>query len=318
MLDKNGGGADARLSYDGLVFAYVVTSYTNPDQTARLLRRLRRDSPSSRIIVSHDRKALAPSAESLAQARAELWLTPEPVSWGDATYLRSVLAAIHRLGLRPDDWVTVITGQDYPVRPLRDFETHLASCGADMALEETEGDPNLPALLERYLTRAYRLPHWVERHRVRQVVKHTPGISMSREPRGLPPYLLVRRVRTPFSGSFRLYKGCDLFALSGRASERLLAAPPALLRYFAGTRVPSEAYVHTVLRNDPALRNDPGMLHYARWEASPHPSWLSTGDLDAMLTSGKWFARKFRQDDAVLDLLDDRLDRLSESRSRGS
>jgi hypothetical protein len=302
----------------GRVFAYVVTSYTNPDQTARLVRRLRRESPASRIIVSHDRKAPAPSAESLAQARAELWLTPEPVSWGDATYLRSVLAAIHRLDLRPDDWVTIITGQDYPVRPLGEYEAHLATGGADMALEETEDDPNLPLLLERYLTRAYPLPHWVERHRIRQVVKHTPGISMSREPRGLPPYLLVRRVRTPFSGTFRLYKGCDLFALSGRAAERLLAAPPELLRYFAGTRVPSEAYVHTVLRNEHTLKNDPGMLHYARWEASPHPSWLSTDDLDEMLASGKWFARKFRQDDTVLDLLDDRLDRVSGSPSLGS
>ena len=293
------------------VFAYVVTSYANPDQTARLIRRLRRDSPSSRLVVSHDRKTPPPSAEDLEETRAELWLTPEPVTWGDATYLRSILAAIRRLDLRPEDWVTIITGQDYPLRPLGDFETHLASCGADMALEETEDDPHVSALLERYVTRAYPLPHWVGRHRVRQIVKHTPGIALSHEPRGLPPHLLVRRVRTPFSGSFRLYKGCDLFALSGRASERLLGAPPGLLRYFAGTRVPSEAYVHTVLRNDQALRNDPGMLHYARWEASPHPSWLSTGDLDVMLASGKWFARKFRQDDTVLDLLDKRLDRLS-------
>jgi hypothetical protein len=289
------------------VFVYVVTSWTAPAQTERLLARLRRDSPDARLIVSHDRKMPAPDRARLAVLGAELRLTAEPITWGDATYLRSVLDIIASADLDDGDWITILTGQDYPLRPLAEYEHHLASCGADMLLEETEDDPNLPALLERYRSRFYRLPHWTDRHRIRQVMKHIPGLKMSLQPRGLPPYLQRRRLRTPFRDGFTLYKGADLFALSGRAAAVLAQADPKLLRYYAHTRVPSESYVHTVLRNDPSLRNLPEMIHHAVWK-SPHPEWLTTADLDEMLQSGRWFARKFRPEEPVLTALDHLLD----------
>ena len=249
-----------------------------------------------------------PDAARLAELDAELRLTSAPITWGDASYLRSLLEVIAAAALAPDDWLTILTGQDYPLRPLRDYERHLAASAADMALEEPDDDPNLPLFLERYLVRSYRLPLWTDRHRVRQVMKHIPGFSMSRSPRGLPPDLNRRRLRTPFSDDFRLYKGCDQFALSGRAAHVLLRADPGLMRYYSHTRVPTESYPHTVLRNDPSLRNLAGMVHYAQWVDTPHPKWLTSDDLDAMLASGFWFARKFRPDEPVLDELDRLLD----------
>lgn len=290
------------------VFVYVITSYTEPSQTVRLLRRLRHDSPGARLIVSHDRKAPAPEAAALEGVGAELLLTPEPVTWGDATYLRSVLRAIEHAALDADDWLTVLTGQDYPIRPLSEYESFLADSPADMVLEEPDDDPHLDALLARYRVRSYRLPHWTDRHRIRQVVGRLPGLTLGREPRGLPPYLHRRRLRTPFGDDLVLRKGSDLFALSGRAAQALRSAPPGLMRYYAHTRVPSESYVHTVLRNQSSLRNHPTMLHYTRWGASPHPEWLGVDDLAAMRASAYWFARKFRPDDPALDRLDDLLD----------
>lgn len=290
------------------MFVYVVTSYTAPRQTERLVARLRRDSPDARIIVSHDRKMPVPSEEALTAVGAELWLTPSPISWGDVSYLESLLAVIARAGLAPDDWIVVLTGQDYPIRPLKQFESHLVESGADMLLEEPDDDPNLPQFLARYLVRSYRLPRWTDRHRIRQVMKHVPGWTMSREPRGLPPYLHRRRLRTPFDENLTLRKGSDLFALSGRAAAILGEAEPRILRYFRHTRIPSESYIHTVLRSDPRLRNSPGMLHYARWHDSPHPVWLTVGDLPEMRGSGLWFARKFQPDDPVLDRLDELLE----------
>jgi hypothetical protein len=289
------------------VFVYVVTSYTAPRQTERLVARLRHDRPDARLIVSHDSKAPPPSTEVLADLRAELWLTPTPVTWGDASYLESLLVVIGRARLHDEDWITILTGQDYPIRPVREFEQHLGECGADMVLEEPD-DPNLGVHLDRYRVRSYRLPRWADRHRIRQVAKHLPGIAISKEPRGLPPYLHRRRLRTPFGPSMELRKGCDLFALSGRAAEVLLSADPRLLRYYQHTRIPSESYIHTVLLNAPHLSNNAGMLHYARWRDSPHPEWLGEADLDDMRDSGLWFARKFQPDDPVLDRLDALLD----------
>ena len=290
------------------MFVYVVTSYTAPRQTERLVARLRRDSPGARIIVSHDRSTPPPSVETLDASGAELWLTPQAITWGDASYLESLLSVIGGVRLQPNDWLTVLTGQDYPIRPLGEFESHLLEPGADMLLEEPDDDPQLPLLLQRYTVRSYRLPKWTDRHRIRQVMKHVPGFTMTREPRGLPPYLHRRRLRTPFGETLRLYKGSDLFAVSGRAADALVSADPKLLDYYRKTRIPSESYIHTVLRNRRDLRNRPGMLHYARWMDSPHPVWLTEQDLEEMKSSRLWFARKFHPDDAVLDRLDSTLD----------
>lgn len=283
---------------------YVVTSYINPHQTIRLLSRIRAESPAARLIVSHDRKMPPPPAAELRAVGAELWLTPEGIEWGDATYLRSQLAVLGNLEMEDDTWITFLTGQDYPVRSIADYEQHLAACGADALLEVPDDDPSLGIHLQRYLVRSYRMPRWVDKHTIRRVVNRLPGFELSHEPRGQPPYLHRRRFRTPFSESFSLRKGCDLFALSGRAARALGDAPPSLLRYYAHTRVPSESYVHTVLRNHPSLTITGEMIHFARWASSPHPDWLGIGDLDEMITSRRWFARKFREDDPVLDVLD--------------
>lgn len=296
-------------------FVYVVTSYTAPHQTVRLVARLRRDRPDARIIVSHDRKMPPPDPSSLASARADLWLTPDPITWGDSSYLKSLLAVVADLRLHDDDWMIVLTGQDYPIRPPAALESTLASSGADMMLEEPD-DPHLPLLLERYLSRSYRLPGWSDRHRIHQVVNSLAGVRMTREPRGLPPYLHRRRLRTPFGDALVLRKGSDLFALSGRGARSLLRADPKLLRYYSHTRVPSESYIHTVLRNDASLRNLPRMMHYATWVDSPHPVWLTEADLAPMLASGRWFARKFAPDDPVLDILDRLLDAVGDTPDR--
>lgn len=287
---------------------YVVTSYKNPAQTVRLLRRLRDDSPRARLIVSHDRKTVPPSAASISAVGAELWMTPEPIEWGDASYLRSQLAILEVLQMDDATWLTFLTGQDYPIRPIAHFERHLETCRADALLEMPDEDPGLDVHLERYLKRSYRMPRSFDRHSIRRIVGKMPGLELSHEPRGQPPYLHRRRWRTPFNEQFPLRKGCDLFALSGRAARTLLDAPPSLLRYYAHTRIPSESYIHTVLRNDPTLTTRNEMLHHARWVASPHPEWLGSEDLDAILSSRRWFARKFREDDRVLDLLDRVLD----------
>lgn len=289
------------------VFVYVVTSYTSPQQTERLVTRLRHDSPRSRILVSHDRKMPAPSHSALRAAGAELWLTEEPITWGDASFLRSQLSVLRRAALAEDDWLTFLTGQDYPIQPLAQYERHLLSTGADVLLEEPDDDPQLPLLLKRYVRRSYRMPRWTDREGLRRMVDLVPGFELTQEPRGIAPYLHRRRLRTPFSKRFPARKGGDLFAISGRAAAVLLRTPPRLLRYYSRTRSPSESYPHTVLLNTPGIVNSPGTIHFMRWGASSHPEWLGLDDMDAMAASGRWFARKFREDDAVLGELDRRL-----------
>jgi hypothetical protein len=215
-----------------------------------------------------------------------------------------VLAVFSLLDLAPDDWVTVLSGQDYPLRPLREYEEHLASCGADMLLEEPQNGPDEELLLDRYRARSYSVPAWAVNRWLRKSVQLVPGLSWHPQPSGSPPRVDVARLRTPFRHGFRVHRGNDLYALNGRALRALLNAPPRLLRYYSRTRIPSESYTHTVLLNDPSLVNRNELLHFAVWERSSHPEWLTEADLPACIASRRWFARKFDADEPVLDRLD--------------
>lgn len=69
-----------------------------------------------------------------------------------------------------------------------------------------------------------------------------------------------------------------------------------------------EGYFQTVVCNVPeyaktVINHD---LHYISWDNPPkqHPHILSLNDTDKMIASGAAFARKFKQDDAVLDKID--------------
>lgn len=283
------------------MFTYVVTSYRNPDQLVRLLTRLRAGSPDARLVVSHDRKSAPLDVGLLDALGADYRRTPTAITWGDGSYLRSVLAVFEDLALEPTEWVTLLTAQDYPLRPLRDYEARLRKGDVDTILEVGPDDD----LLERYRRRGWVVPPWADRSLVARVVMKTPGVHWAPRPFGARPRVEVRRLRTPFGPQLRLHKGGDLFALNGKAMAALLAAPKSLLAYYDGCSIPSESYPHTVLLNAPGLRNDSKILHYCRWEASAHPEWLGVDDLADMLASGHYFARKFHQDDPVLDRLDD-------------
>lgn len=295
-------------------FTYIVTSYKDPPQIYRLLGRLRTLSPRARLIVSHDQKGPVLDAETLACLGAELWTTPTPITWGDSSYLQSIVEAFERLSpLPPGGWVTLLTAQDYPLRRLESYEQFLAQCKGDMVLEEPSPGPDLDALLVRYRRRTIQLPAWLRQRRqlmriVRKIATVSPGMIWSPRPAGVPDCVEIDRFRTPFRAGFQVRKGSDLFALNDRAMAALLAADKDILRYFARCSTPSEAYYHTVLLNNPALTNFPDALHYTKWGAASHPELLDNADLASLQGTGKWFARKFSADAPLLDELEAALD----------
>lgn len=84
--------------------------------------------------------------------------------------------------------------------------------------------------------------------------------------------------------------------------------PRTLLMYYSNFVSSPEGYFHTVICNAPefsgtVVNHD---LHYISWDVPPqqHPHTLSVNDMDKMFQSNAAFARKFRQDDPVLDMID--------------
>lgn len=290
-------------------FTYIITSYRDAPQIERLLGRIRSLSPKATVIISHDRKGHAINEAEVSRLGGQVQITDDPVTWGDGSYLHSVLKALSMAQTKRDgDWYTILTSQDYPLRPLAHFESYLETSGFDAFLEGPDAGEHYEKLLARYTSYSFPAPHVIESRVASRLLGALPRVSIHRQPYNLSPRIDFRLFKTPFGPQFKLYKGCDLFSLNGHALRRLLEAPASLLKHYDRTRIPSESYPHTVLFNDPSLRVKPEKLHYTEWKGGSHPQWLEGGDVEKALHSEKWFARKFRVDSAALDALDDLLD----------
>ncbi len=290
-----------------MTVAYIVLSHRNPDQVLRLVGALR-EGPAARVLVRHDQRGTKLAAAEIEAAGAEALEDRIEVEWGGWSHVELILSCLRRAARLEPDWTLVLSGQDYPLRPLTEIEERLAATVADGLLgsvREIESKPP-PAGLDdefflrtayRHFRRPRRLPHLP--HALRPLVYV----------RDLPPRVGVRRRRGPGS---RLHGSADWLTLGPRAAAALLTAGEdrRLTRFFRRAALPSESFFATVLLNDPTLSIGRDHRRFVTFDrpGAPHPRTLSTADLEPALASGADFARKFdvTADAGVLDLLDAR------------
>jgi hypothetical protein len=270
--------------------AYLVFSYVGPVE--RLVATLRDGSPDAVIAVHHD-----PRVRPLGEVDA-IRIAPCPVRWGHGSQLLAVLHALLAVRERAE-WFVLLSGQDYPVRPLAQIEAGLR--GADAFVQAT---PVKPLTWRRgeadEFARRYRMRWRPVDDRVAQVAARADPLAHVRTlPGGTYLGLRATPPLPPFHGS-------DWCTLSRRAVDAVLAAPAAVLDHFLHTIVPTEAFMQTVLANSTLTLHPDNRRHVRFAPSSPNPRVLTRDDVDAALASGADFARKF-DDPAVLDEIDRRL-----------
>jgi hypothetical protein len=285
--------------------AYLVLSHRNPGQVLRLVRALA-EGPAAAVLVRHDQRVSRLGAAEVEAAGGELVDDGIELEWGAWSQLEAILGGLRRAAeLRPD-WALVLSGQDYPLRPMADIEADLAASDADAMLGSVrEADDRRPEGDDEFFLRvAYR--HYRRPRRLPHLPRVLRPLVYVRD---LPPLVGVRRLRRP---GVRLYFSADWVTLGSRGLAAVLAAREdrRLLRPFRGMPIPSEAFFASVLLNDPGLRVERDHRRFLTFSGPgvPHPETLTTADLEAALGSGADFARKFDSevDGRVLDLLDER------------
>lgn len=282
--------------------AYVVLSHQHPEQVLRLARTLRRGSPSCTVVLHHDdRRSRLDEAALRALGGVERVLPATPVTWGGASQLDALLRSLRWALERVDfSWLAVLSGQDYPLRPLREIERGWRESGVDGFVE---GAPVAAPGWTRGAADEFGRRYFYRFHRVgsaprRVVAAARPLLALRDMPAGT--FLGARR-----SGpGLPVRRGSDWLTLSRNAVATVTGAAPGLVRYFRRTILPTESFPQTVLYAS-GLRLSQDTRRYTAWSpGAMHPALLDGDDLGAMLASGADFARKFEPGAPVLDALD--------------
>jgi hypothetical protein len=289
---------------------YLVVSHRNPGQVLRLVRALR-ESPAAQVVVRHDQRHSRLGAAELEQAGGRVLRDELTVEWGDPSYLRMLLAAFERVAADLDpDWLMLLSGQDYPLRPLSQVEKRLAASEHDAYLGtawrlETAAPPPPPA--EEFFLR-YGYLH----------LKAPPGLGwLPRRLRRLayfrdrPRRVGIRRPRLPFRDDLRCWVSSDWPTLDRNALETVLRTARherRLMRHYDRTVAPTESFFATALMNAPGLSVSHDDRRFVRFQpGAPNPDVLGSNDLEELKASRADFARKFDagRDERILDLLDE-------------
>jgi core-2/I-Branching enzyme len=315
-MDSSSAGADRPR------IAYLISSHTLPRQVLRLASVLRRGSPGASLVIHHDDRQCKLDAVGLDRLGVRRIEPPSAVAWGEASQLAMVLRCLDWLVEHEHfDWIVLISGQDYPIRPLAEIERSLAASEFDALIKTQPCErPTLGAPVDEFAAR-YHLRWRMTQWRGLGALARASGTSRFVRVRAMPSgtWVGVRALRSPFGPGLVCQRGPDWFALSRAAAlavQRFVRARPDLIRYYRRTLHPTESFVHTVLANDPSLRLSGDNRRYSIWD-QPHmtgPRVLRLDDLEAMLASGGDFARKFDEtlDRAVLDEIDRRVHAASE------
>lgn len=285
-----------------MTFCYVVMCHTDPPAVLRLVRRIRELSPGADVVVRYDRPGLfAPGEVELAgghDLRSEI-----SIRWGDFTLAQANLEA----GLLARDrtgcsHVVLISGQDYPIRNLIDWEDAVVASNVDALLEPAADQPRdhlwrwrifsppAPlradgALLRRAVVRAGSVLS------DRSIVLTKPGEPRlwrgTRRRRPNPPI-------TPVKASAWIVLGERALA----SIERQTADRPELEAFFREVRTPDEWFASSLVCADPELRVGIGSTTAKYFPpGAPNPVWI---DLEVLArlrrSSDAPFVRKVAAD----------------------
>ena len=295
---------------------YFIQSHKNPAQIYRLVKVIKKSSPNSSILLSHDFSNCQLNPRKLEQfSGVELIERHKPARRGDDSVLNIYLEAVERsLEYNYDfDWLVCLSGQDYPIRPLTEIEEFLATTEYDGFLQHwevlSEASPwGIAAGRKRFYAQYISLPQWTKWW-LRKLSRIEP----------LLPFLCVQwrfaliglKARTtPYSDSFKCYGGWYWNTLSRKCVEFLrdyLQEHPELLKFYRRTLAPEESLPATVLiNNNFNLSND--CLRYLKFpsELFGYAQSLTVDDYCELVGSKAHFARKFapESDSKILDLLD--------------
>ncbi|XP_042502065.1 beta-glucuronosyltransferase GlcAT14A-like [Macadamia integrifolia] len=285
-------------------FAYYISGgRLNKDQIFRLLLAVYH--PRNRYLLHLDREASNEERQRLVEAvravpairafgNVDVIGKPDPATDMGSSNIAATLRAAAIL-LRVDsgwDWFITLTASDYPLLTQDDLSHVFSTVKRELNFIDHTSDLG-----------------WKEYQRAHPIVVD-PGIYLARRTQ-----IFHATQKRPTPDRFKFYTGSPWVILSRAFLEFCVLGwdnlPRTLLMYFTNVILSQEGYFHSVVCNSPEFQNTTvnSDLRYMIWDDPPkmEPHYLNVTDYDLMVHGGAAFARQFHKNDAVLDMVDDRI-----------
>jgi len=120
----------------GARVCYYIQSHTRPAQVAHLVELIKKSSPQSTVIITHDERGPALDSVRL-ESLPGVYVLTGPGGYGTFSHIDRYFTAVDWLdehGIE-FDWLENLSGQDYPLRPIAEIEGILSSTEADGFLQ---------------------------------------------------------------------------------------------------------------------------------------------------------------------------------------
>jgi hypothetical protein len=300
---------------------YLIQTHANPPQILRLVSTIRRSSDRAFILISHDSTNCQLPPE-LFQQFGDVAVIEAKGGRGDFAIVQSYLNAVAWLADRniQFDWLTNLSGQDYPTKSLAHIEEFLATTKYDGFVQwfdvlSPSSNWTLAEGRERYFYQywrsAYDLSQWQKLLLVpfRNIINAVQSSIRVKLTYGL---MLGRLARSsPFKRDFICYGGSYFKTLSRQCVEyfyNYTKQNPDLLEYYINTLIPDESYMQTVLVNSQRFNLCNHNKVYVDFSTTKYgrPKVLTVADYANLTAPEFHFARKFDLgiDSVILDRLD--------------
>ncbi|MBC9928782.1 beta-1,6-N-acetylglucosaminyltransferase [Chitinophaga qingshengii] len=281
--------------------AFIIQVHKQPAQLERLLKRLAH--PQVDCYVHIDAKCSLPEWESvLSLPQVYLVKQRANVTWAGWGIIQASLNGMNAVLNTGIDyaWVTLLSGQDYPLQPIGQIIAFLQQQKGRQFLNVISEEALRPMMskMEHYHFVEYNFPG---KYRLGRLL--TAILPRRKAPLGLQLYC--------GSAWWTLSLDCVRFCVTYEQQH------PALRKYFKLTWGADEFIFQTILMNNDVYRSRlTDYLHYIDWSAGKeHPKVLGIEDIEVLRQSGKLFARKFDFNTPVLDRLDALMDKPVDSHS---
>jgi hypothetical protein len=280
--------------------AYIILAHKYPRQLIRLVHRLNTDSTSFFIHIDRktDDHVYREIVNGLSHFAHVHLLKRHKCEWGGFRLVAATLEGINEIfrTSTPFDYATLLTGQDYPIKPNHRINAFFEEHKGTLFLEffplpnDEWQNRGLVGGMERI-----EAWHW---HIFKRHICFPPADCVP--------------IKRKFPKGFKPFGGSAYWCLPRECVEyiyELTTRNRPFVDFFKHVDIPDEIFFQTIILNSPFERmtvND--NLRYIEWK-DPHagsPAILRKHDFQNLASSSKLFARKFDAtiDVQVLDLID--------------